>query len=267
MMRSTIMPLIKVGGGSIDVEQTGAGRDLVLLHSLLADRSAFERAAPLLAKTRRLTLVNLPGYGASTPAGPRVEDYADLLAGLFGALRLPPRGTDVLGNGFGGFIAVALAARHGANFDRLVVVDSLAAFPAPAKEPLRLLAANVAKSGMSGALDIAIRRMFPEPFIAAHPEIVAERKRALEKADAVCFRAACQALVEVNLAPVLAAIRNPTLVMAGSEDATTPPALARELAAGIPGARFLEVPGCGHCPQIENPQAFADILENFLPRA
>jgi len=185
MMRSTIMPLIKVGGGSIDVEQTGAGRDLVLLHSLLADRTAFERAAPLLAKTRRLTLVNLPGYGASTPAGPRVEDYADLLAGLFGALRLAPRGTDVLGNGFGGFIAVALAARHGASFDRLVVVDSLAAFPAPAKEPLRLLAENVAKQGMRGALDIAIRRMFPEPFIVAHPGIVAERKRALEKADAV----------------------------------------------------------------------------------
>src|SRR5436189_5206240 len=161
------MASIEVGGARLDVETLGEGRDLVLLHSLLADRSAFERAAPLLAKTRRLTLVNLPGYGASTPAGPRVEDYADLLAGLFGALRLAPHGTDVLGNGFGGFIAVALAARHGANFDRLVVVDSLAAFPAPAKEPLRLLAANVAKSGVSGARDSALRRMVPEAFRAA----------------------------------------------------------------------------------------------------
>ena len=260
------MPVIKVAGGSLDVEQAGAGRDLVLLHSLLADRSAFDRAAPLLAKTRRLTLVNLPGYGASSSGGPRVEDYADRLAGIFGALRLP-RATDVLGNGFGGFIAVALAARHGGKFDRLVVVDSLAAFPAPAKQPLRLLAENVAQQGMSGALDIAIRRMFPEPFIAAHPEIVAERKRALEKADPVCFRAACQALIEVDLAPVLGAIRNPTLVMAGSEDATTPPALARALAAGIADARFLEIPGCGHCPQIENPQVFSEALDGFLPSA
>lgn len=257
------MPVIKVDGGTLDVEQAGAGRGLVLLHSLLADRSAFDRAAPLLAKTRRLILVNLPGYGASSPAGPRVEDYADRLAGLFSALRLP-RDTDMLGNGFGGFISVALAARHGTLFDRLVVVDSLAAFPVPAKQPLRALADNVAKHGMSGALDIAIRRMFPEPFIAAHPGIVAERKRALEKADPACFRAACQALVEVDLAPVLATIRNPTLVMAGSEDATTPPALARELAAGIPGAKFLEIAGCGHCPQIENPRAFVDALENFL---
>ena len=140
----------------------------------------------------------------------------------------------MLGNGFGGFIAVALAARHGAKFDRLVIVDSLAAFPVAAKEPLRILADSVAKQGMSGALDIAIRRMFPEPFIAAHPEIVAERKRALEQADPACFRAACQALIEVDLAPVLGSIRNTTLVMAGSEDATTPPA---------PG-RFSTVTGC-----------------------
>ena len=172
----------------------------------------------------------------------------------------------MLGNGFGGFIAVALAARHGAKFDRLVIVDSLAAFPVAAKEPLRILADSVAKQGMSGALDIAIRRMFPEPFIAAHPEIVAERKRALEQADPACFRAACKALIEVDLAPVLGSIRNPALVMAGSEDATTPPALARELAAGIAGARFLEVPGCGHCPQIENPRLFVEIVEEFLPR-
>jgi pimeloyl-ACP methyl ester carboxylesterase len=62
----------------------------------------------------------------------------------------------------------------------------------------------------------------------------------------------------------LAAIRNPTLVMAGSEDATTPAALARELAAGIPGAKFVELKGCGHCPQIEDPDAFVAALEGFL---
>src|SRR5262245_25866645 len=186
------MALVTVGGGTLDVETRGAGRDLVLLHSLLADRSAFERAAPLLAKKRRLHLVNLPGYGASTPAGPRVEDYADRIAGLFAALKLP-RQTDVLGNGFGGFISVALAARHAVKCERLRVGESLAAFPAPAKEPLRVLAGNVARQGMSGALDIAIRRMFPEAFIRAHPEIVEERKRALEKADPASFQVACGA--------------------------------------------------------------------------
>ena len=55
-----------------------------------------------------------------------------------------------------------------------------------------------------------------------------------------------------------------TLVMAGSEDATTPPALARELAARIPGAKFRQLDGCGHCPQIENPALFVAAVEEFL---
>lgn len=186
---------------------------------------------------------------------------------MLAALRLPQQ-TDILGNGFGGFIAVALATRHGAKFDRLIVADALATFPEPAKQPLRNLAANVAQEGMAGALDIAIRRMFPEAFIAAHPQIVAERRRVLEKqADAKCFERACLALARLDLAPVLKLIRNPTLVMAGALDQTTPPALARELAEGIAGARFLEIPGCGHCPQIEDPRAFVDAVNGFLPRA
>lgn len=245
--------------------QTGSGRDLVLLHSLLTDRTAFDLVVPLLAKTRRLTLVNLPGYGASSPAGPDVEDYADRIAAMLAALRLP-RQTDILGNGFGGFIAVELAAKHGAKFDRLIVADALAVFPEPAKLPLRNLAAKVAQEGMSGALDVAISRMFPPSFIAAHPQVVFERRRALEKeADAKCFQRACLALAKLDFTPVLGHILNPTLVMVGALDQTTPPALARELASGIPGAKFLEIPGCGHCPQIENPQAFIDAINDFLP--
>ena len=122
----------------VDVEHRGSGPDLVILHSLLADRSAFDRVAPALSKKRRVWLVNLPGYGASRPAGTSVEDYADRIASLFQSLNLGE--PDVLGNGFGGFIAVALAARHGARVRRLIAAPALAAFPEPAKQPLRGLA-------------------------------------------------------------------------------------------------------------------------------
>jgi 3-oxoadipate enol-lactonase len=260
-----MMAIVKVDGADVDAVQTGSGRHLVLLHSLLSDRSAFDRVVPLLSKTRRLTLLNLPGYGASGPAGSDIEDYADRIAGTLAALRLPAQ-TDVLGNGFGGFIALALAARHGARFDRLVVADALAAFPGPAKTPLRALADKVACEGMSGALDIAIRRMFPEAFIAANPGIVEERRRALGEADPACFRTACLALAKLDFGPVLPGIRNSALVMVGALDQTTPPALARELAAQIPGAKFLEIPGCGHCPQIEKPEAFVEAVNAFLLR-
>ena len=257
------MTIIKVNGADVDVAQVGAGRDLVLLHSLLADRSAFDRVVPALAKKRRVTAVNLPGYGASTAVGASVEDYADHIAGLLRALKLPQQ-TDVLGNGLGGFIAVALACRHGDLFEHLIVADSLATFPPAGKEPLRLMAERVRQQGMSAVLDAAIDRMFPQPFIAAHPDIVAERKAALGKANPESFSAACAALAQVDLEPLLAGIRNPTLVMAGALDATTPASLARRLADGIAGSKFLEIPGCGHCPQLEKPESFVNTVEEFL---
>ena len=254
------MPLIE----GVDVEQRGSGPDLVMLHSLLAERSAFDRVAPSLSRKRRVWLVNLPGYGESRPAGSSVEDYAERIAALIQSSRLDQ--PDILGNGFGGFIAVALAARHGALVRRLIAAPALAAFPEPAKQPLRGLAERVAKEGMSGALDLAIRRMFPERFIAANPSIIEERKQALMKADPACFRTACLALAALDLSPVLKNIKNETLVMAGSEDATTPPALARELAAQIQNAKFRQLDGCGHCPQIENPALFVQAVEDFLAR-
>jgi 3-oxoadipate enol-lactonase len=249
----------------VDVEHRGSGPDLVILHSLLADRSAFDRVVPGLSKKRRVWLVNLPGYGASRPAGTSVENYADRIAALLRSLKL--NHPDILGNGLGGFISVALAARHGALVRRLIAAPALAAFPEPAKQPLRGLAERVAKEGMSGALDVAIRRMFPERFIAANPSVVEERKQALMRADPACFRTACLALAALDLSPVLSNIKSETLVMAGSEDATTPPALARELAAKIPQAKFRELQGCGHCPQIENPALFVQVVEEYLGAA
>lgn len=250
----------------VEYVQAGGGRDLVLLHSLLADRTVFDAVLPALSARRRVTLLSLPGYHGSTAAGATVEDYADRVAAALAALELPPA-TDVLGNGFGGFIAVALAARHGDRFDRLIAAPALAAFPEAGKQPLRVLAEKVEKEGMQAVLDAAVKRMFPEPFIEGHPQLVAERKRALAEADPACFRTACLALASLDLAPVLSTVRNRTLVLAGSQDATTPVALARELAAGIRGAKFQELAGCGHCPQLEDPARFVAAVEAFLSEA
>ena len=257
------MPIVKVNGADVDYIQTGSGRDLVLLHSLLADRTAFDHVVPALAKKRRLTLVYLPGYGGSAPHGDSVEAYADHVAALLRALELPHE-TDVLGNGLGGFIAVALACRHGTAFDRLVIADSLATFPPAGKEPLRLMGQRVQAQGMSAVLDAAINRMFAPAFIAANPRIVDERKGVLAKADPVCFSIACAALARVDLTPLLNTIANRTFVMVGALDGATPAPLARELANGIPGGKFLKIPECGHCPQIEKPETFVSEIERFL---
>ncbi len=244
--------------------QVGQGRDLVLLHSLLTDRTVFEPVIGSLGDGRRLTLVNLPGFGASAPAGPTIEDYADRVALLFRALGLKPQTTDVLAMSFGGFIGISLAARYGTLFRRLVLVDTAAAFPESAKAPLRTMADAALRDGMGAVVETALGRMFTASFIAAHPEIVQARSEALRRTRPEHFATACRALADLDLRPVLGKIRNPTLVVVGALDATTPPALAGELAAGIDGARLVEIPDCAHCPPIEKPDEFAREAGTFL---
>src|SRR5258708_13824683 len=145
----------------------GRGHALVLLHSLLSDRTAFDRIAPRLALERRLWLVNLPGFGASAPAGPTLEDFADRIASELPKLGLLAK-ADLLGNGFGGFVSVALAVRHGRLFDRLVLVDTGAAIPLPGQAAFAAMAERVERGGMEAVLTTALQRMFPDHVLAAH---------------------------------------------------------------------------------------------------
>jgi pimeloyl-ACP methyl ester carboxylesterase len=255
--------ILTANGETFDIEQAGSGRDVVLFHSLLTDRSVFDGVVPALARRHRVTLVNLPGFGESSPAGPRIEDYADRMAALFAALRLPPT-TDLVAMSFGGFVGLALAVRHRHLIDRLVLVDTAAAFPEHAKAPLRVMAECALREGMKAVVDTALRRMFTEPFIAAHPDVVRERAAVLLGTRPEPFATACRALADLDLRPALPAIRHRALVMVGALDLTTPPVLANELAAGLEGAGYVEIADCAHCPPLERPDAFVSAVLRFL---
>jgi 3-oxoadipate enol-lactonase len=247
----------------LDVAQIGQGRNLVLLHSLLSDRTAFDRIAPRLAAERRVWLVNLPGFGASAPAGPGLEQIADRIAQQLPKLGLSGD-TDLLGNGFGGFVSVELAVRHGQLFDRLVLVDTGAAIPPHGQGAFHAMAERVESGGMEAVLATALQRMFPDEFLAAHPAIAEERKASLRAARPENFAAACRALARFDRRANLGTIRNPTLVVVGLRDTATPPALSYELAAGIPGATLVELPQCGHSPHIQDPEGFWQAIKPFL---
>ncbi len=247
----------------LDVVQMGQGRDLVLLHSLLSDRTAFDRIAPRLAAERRVWLVNLPGFGASAPAGPGLEQIADRIAQQLPKLGLSGE-ADLLGNGFGGFVSVELAVRHGKLFDRLVLVDTGASIPPQGQGAFHAMAERVEGGGMEAVLATALQRMFPDDFLAAHPTVAEERKASLRAARPECFAAACRALAKFDRRADLGAIGNPTLVVVGLRDTATPPALSYELAAGIPGASLVELPHCGHSPHIQDPEGFWQAIKPFL---
>lgn len=236
-----------------------SARDLVLLHSLLTDRGAFDAVKGPLSRDFRLHIPELPGYGATASRGEEsIETYADRVASGI------PQGAAVLGNGFGGFIAVALAARHGALFERLLLVDTAAGFAPAAKSAFAVMAEKVTTGGMGAVAEIAARRIFHDAYLATHPEAVAERRAVLMRFDPAAFAAACRALEQVDLRPSLSAIANPTLVLVGELDAATPLDLARELGERIKGAQFIMLPRCGHCPPLEQPEAFLAAVGPFL---
>ena len=249
-----------------DVIQVGEGPDFLLLHTLLAERTVFDRVLPKLAAKYRLTIPNLPGYGATPPLegdAPVVRDYANRIAGIMDAADLPDD-THVLGNGAGGFMSVALAINHGDRFSKLILADTGPGFPEAAKAPLRFLANKVETDGMEPVLDAAMLRMFPESFIAANPTIIAERKAALATCNPKAFAATARALANVEMADEIGDIKNETLVIVGLDDETTPPALSYALHEGIPGAQLVEIPDCGHCPQIQSQEIFLQAVSGFL---
>ncbi|WP_428248322.1 alpha/beta fold hydrolase [Ferrovibrio sp.] len=249
--------------GKLTAVQTGAGPDLLILHSLLTDHTAFDPVLPKLAEKFRVTLVNLPGFHGSAPIPAGIDGYADRIATVFDDFAL---GQDcvVMGNGFGGTVAVAMALRHGARFGKMVLSDVAAGFPEQGKVAFRVMAEKVGSEGLGGIVDIAARRVFHDAYLAKHPEAFEERRQVLLGIDPQAFIAACQSLIACDLVPQLGSIGNASLVVVGELDAATPPVLCRQLAAGIPGAWLTEIPQCGHCPPLEMPDVFIETVRGFL---
>jgi 3-oxoadipate enol-lactonase len=257
------MTSLRLRDGTLDIAETGAGKPLILLHSLLADRAIFDKVVPALAKQRRVIVPDLPGFGGSSSAGSTIEGIADRIADLFDALDLKAT-ADVLGNGFGGFIASTLAIRHGTKFDRLVLADTGVSFSPEGKQSFYAMAERVRQSGMEAIVDVALKRLFPEDFIALNPDIMTERRNALVKTNPEFFAEACHALAALDLTADIGKIRNPTLVVVGELDAATPPEMARTLAKALPKAELIEMPGCGHAPMAQAPEAFIKAVAQFL---
>lgn len=258
------MPVIEVTGHAVEYHQSGSGPDLVLVHSLLTDASVFEGIAPVFAASRRVTTINLPGYGASA-ARPldTIAGYAVFLREAMDALALPVT-ADLFANGFGAFVATVFALDNPGRIRRLVVADVNAGFPEAGRIPFGMMAGKVSEGGMETVLDAAIGRMFPEPFQQANPAVVADRKRRLASADPAAFARACRALAALDLVDRLPALATPTTVLCGELDRTTPPELAERMAALIPGAHYAAIADSGHCPMLEQPRALIGLVESAL---
>lgn len=257
------MEELSAGHGALTAVRAGAGSDIVVLHSLLADRHAFDAVLPELSARHRVTLFNLPGFHGSQPTPLALMDaYVACLEDGFDELKI---GKDavLIGNGFGGTVALAFAFAHPERIARLIVSDAAAGFPPEGKQAFATMAEKVAAGGLASVAEIAAKRVYSPAYLAAHPGAIDERKKVLVSIEPKAFQAACKILQETDLTPELHRMTVPTLVICGSEDQATPPALTRAVAEKIKGARYVELPGCGHCPPLEQPDAFVAAIKDF----
>src|SRR5262249_49381182 len=145
----------------------GTGTPLFLFHSLLSDRASFDAIAPKPAGSFRVIVPELPGFGRS-------QAVIGALAGNSG--RMAEVGREVvqgvaqggeaivLGNGYGGFVALQMAIRHPTLATRLILADCGAAFSEPGREAFRTMATVATSKGLAAISDVAMRRLFAPEF-------------------------------------------------------------------------------------------------------
>jgi 3-oxoadipate enol-lactonase / 4-carboxymuconolactone decarboxylase len=120
--------------------------------------------------------------------------------------------------------------------------------------------AQVHASGTPGLVSASAQRWFGGGFVEREPERASALLRALSDADDEGYVAVCGALAEFDVRDRLGEIGVPLLAVAGAEDPVCPPALLREIADGVPGGRYAELPGVAHQAPAEAPDVVADLI-------
>jgi pimeloyl-ACP methyl ester carboxylesterase len=254
------------------VEESGSGEPLVLVHGIATDRHIWDLVVPILAASRRVLTLDLPGFGESQPVdeGFDLEAVAERIArGLAGrGLRGP---IDLAGHSLGGGIALTLAALRPRLIRRLILVApaGMRPFPAPVS---RLLAssADAALSARRKAVSLTEvpwgRRLLLAMTAADGAGLPPALARQMVEASSTSQRteAALATITSSDLRPVLAGVAAPLGVIWGEADRTVPLRALDEVTKARPDAKVIRLPGAGHVPMVEQPEAFADALELLL---
>ncbi|MET8869789.1 4-carboxymuconolactone decarboxylase [Nonomuraea sp. NPDC004580] len=231
------------------------GEPLVLAPSLGTSTRLWEPQVRTLARTYRVLRFDLPGHGGSKPLpASTVEELAALVLEATTAAGM--ESFHYAGVSIGGAIGATLAVRHPGRVRSLAMVCSSARFGDP--EGWHERAALVRAEGTGPLLEGAAGRWFAGPPDQALLDDLAA-------ADPTAYAACCEALAGYDLRAELAQITVPTLVVAGRDDPATPPAHARQLADGIPGATLVELPGAAHLAPADQPERVTKALLDHLP--
>lgn len=245
----------------------GAGLCLLLIHGFPLDGRMWRAQVSGLDAVARVIVPDLRGCGRSAvPPGPyTMEQHADDLVALLDHLGI--KRAVVGGLSMGGYVALALWRRAAERVAGLVLMDTRAEADAPAaREARNSRIAAVRANGVGPFAEEQLGGLLA-PASLANTEL---RRAALDLMRGQTSEGVIGALAGLrdrgDSTATLPTITAPTLVIVGAEDALTPPPVARDLAAAIPGAELVVIEAAGHLAPLENPGDVNRALAAFLAR-
>jgi 3-oxoadipate enol-lactonase len=240
----------------------GQGRQVLLMHPVGLDLTFFEPVARDLARDHRVLRVDLRGYGRSTglPPATSMDDYVADVHRLLVEIDFAPAA--VVGLSFGGMIAQVLAVTHPEDVDALVPCACPSTFSPEGREVMRQRAAEAERGGMEVVLEATLARWFTAEFRASGGAELARRRLLTD--DVASWAANWRAIAGLDIAPRLHEICAPTLCIAGEADVASPAEVVAAIAERIPDARYTVMAGAPHMLFIEQPEAFAGLVRDFL---
>jgi len=238
---------------------------LLFLHGVGGGHAAWDRQIPYFtARGHRALAWDQPGYGGA----PLVEPYDldQVAAALKRQIGNEP--VVLVGHSMGGFVAQEAYARFPALIGGLALCFTSAAFGGAGSDFARqFVAARVAplEQGKSMA-EIAARLMPSMRGSRSDPAGLALAERIMGDIPPETYRNAVHLLTTFDRRAELAAIRVPTLLIAGSDDRVAPAAVMERMAQKIPDAEYVLLEGCGHLGPMDQPDLFNETLAGFLER-
>jgi pimeloyl-ACP methyl ester carboxylesterase len=266
----------QIDGTRINYVDLGSGQrePIVFVHGLGGQWQNWLENLPRAALERRVIALDLPGFGRSEM--PREAISISAYGRFVGALcdHLGLGRVDIVGNSMGGFIAGEVAIQFPERIDRLVLVSAAGiSSVGVAHRPVLTMgriATALATYGAARHRQIASRpisRHLALALVARHPS----RLRAdlayegfFKGAGKPGFTDALRASLEYDFRDRLPEIRCPTLIVWGENDSIIPVRDAHEFERLIEDSRKVVMRDTGHVPMAERPQAFNDVLMEFL---
>lgn len=261
---------VRVDGVGVNLHDQGAGTPVLLIHGSGPGVSAWANwrlTIPALAARHRVIAPDMVGFGYSErPAGVRydMDTWVRQLVGLLDTLGIAK--ADIVGNSFGGALALAAAIRHPQRIDRMVLMGSTGVpFElTPGLDAVWGYTPSVAN--MKKLLDIfAFDRSLVSDGLA-ELRYQASIRPGVQEAFASMFPEPRQQGVEAlaSAEADIRALQNETLVIHGREDRVVPLATSLTLSQWLPRSQLHVFGRCGHWTQIEQAERFTRLVLDFL---